>query len=132
MKASVSAKGGCEVEGDVARNLIRMSYRGQVGTAITKAAGEKVVLLLPQMRRGFAVLSDLSCLDSMDLDCAADIAKLMDILRVQGIGTVVRIIPDPTKDIGLNILSIVHFRGSVKVVTCQTRAEAERALSRLS
>jgi len=132
MKLKVSAKGGCDVEGDVAHNLIRMSYRGKVGTTEAKAAGEKVVLLLPQMRPGFAVLSDLSCLDSMDLECAANIAKTMDILRAHGVGTVVRIIPDPTKDIGLNILSIVHFRGKVRVVTCQNSAEAEQVLSRLS
>jgi hypothetical protein len=41
---------------------------------------------------------------------------------------VVRIIPDPSKDIGLNILSIVHYRGTVQVITCETALEAWRVL----
>jgi hypothetical protein len=42
---------------------------------------------------------------------------------------VVRVIPDPTKDIGLNILSVFHYRHRVRVVTCQTMEEAARLLA---
>jgi hypothetical protein len=47
------------------------------------------------------------------------------------VGTVVRIIPDPTKDIGLNILSVVHLRNGVRVLTLRDAAEAERVLHSL-
>jgi hypothetical protein len=42
---------------------------------------------------------------------------------------VVRVIPDPQKDIGLNILSLFHYRRRVRIVTCKTLAEAMKALA---
>jgi hypothetical protein len=83
---------------------------------------------LPQLRPGFTLLTDLSDLESMDLDCVSALTQLMDRLRASGISTVVRSIPDPNKDIGLKILSIIHYRRGVRIVTCDSRAEAERAL----
>lgn len=125
----MAANDGFEIQQDLSRNLIQISWRGHVGVAESNAAGESVALLLPQMRRGFMLLADLSGLESMELDCAPGIARLMDTLRENGIGTVVRIVPDPTKDIGLNILAIVHYRGTVQVITCHTAEEAERVLN---
>jgi hypothetical protein len=52
----------------------------------------------------------------------------MELFKTRSIGTVVRVIPDPEKDIGFNILSLTHYRRGVKIVTCETLAEAERAL----
>jgi hypothetical protein len=126
------AKDGLTIQGDVSRNLIQMSYHGQVGVAEMKVATEEVMPLLAQMRRGFAVLTDLSGLDSMALECATDITKMMEIFKAKGLATVVRIIPDPTKDIGFNILSRVHYRNGVKVLTFQDAAEAERILHSLA
>ena len=116
------------VRGDTSRNLIEVRYRGHVAAADAKAVSEKVMGLLPQMRQGFTFLADLSCLDSMDLDCLADITRVMDACNAAGIGTVVRIVPDPRKDIGFNILSIIHYSRGVHVITCQNSAEAERLI----
>jgi hypothetical protein len=118
------------VQGDIPRNLIEARYRGHVGPPDVKAVAEKVMDLLPQMRQGFTFLADLSGLDSMELDCVPDITRLMDACNAAGIGTVVRIIPDPRKDIGLNILSIIHYRRGVHMITCQNSAEAERVIGR--
>jgi hypothetical protein len=41
---------------------------------------------------------------------------------------VVRVIPDPHRDIGLQIMSIFHYGGDVQILTCQTLAEAEEIL----
>ncbi len=117
-----------EVLFDVSRNMIRMRYNGHVAAAEMKAYADEVRRLLPQVRKGFTVLTDLSGLHSMELDCATELTKVMDEFKVRGVGTVVRIVPDPAKDIGFNILSVVHYRRGVKVVTCQTADEAERAL----
>jgi hypothetical protein len=116
---------GCIVQGDIARNLIEVRYRGRVAVAEVRAVSEKVMDLLPQMRQGFTFLADLSCLE---LDCVTEITRIMDACNVAGIGTVVRIVPDPRKDIGLNILSIIHYRRGVHVINCQNSAEAERLL----
>jgi hypothetical protein len=41
---------------------------------------------------------------------------------------VVRVIPDPHRDIGLQIMSYFHYSGDVQILTCQTLAEAEEIL----
>jgi len=116
------------VSGDVSRNLIEVRYRGRVSTGEVKAFSDVVMDLLPQMRPGFTFLVDLSNLESMDLDCVPYITRIMDACNASGIGTVVRIIPDPRKDIGFNILSIIHYGRGVHVLTFQDSAEAERAM----
>jgi hypothetical protein len=119
---------GYAVRCDVPRNLIEVRYRGRVSFAEVRAVSEEVVEMLPQLRKGFTFLADLSALESMDLDCVSDITRIMDVCNAAGIGTVVRIIPDPRKDIGLNILSIIHYSRGVRVVSCQTAAEAESVI----
>jgi hypothetical protein len=119
---------GYLIQGDVSRNLIEVRYRGRVTAADVKAVHEEVLNLLTQMRQGFTFLADLSSLESMELDCVSDITKIMDACNAAGIGAVIRIVPDPRKDIGLNILSIIHYRRGVHVLTCQNSAEAQRAI----
>ena len=118
----------CEVVLDAARNLIRMRYNGHICAAEMRPYADEVRGLLPRLRRGFTVLTDLSGLDSMELDCAAELTRVMDTFKAKGVGSVVRIVPDPSKDIGFNILSIIHYRRGVRVATCQTAEEAERML----
>ena len=124
-------KSSIEVLVDAPRNLIRAKYVGHISAAVMKAFAEGAAVQLSQMRKGFTMLTDLSSLDSMDLDCAPVLTKLMDLSRELGVATVVRIIPDPRKDIGLNILSIVHLKSGVHIVTCQNAEEAERAIGGL-
>ena len=124
----MTAKTAFVVQGDASLNLIRIRYLGHVTAADMKAGAGEVTALLAKMRPGFTVLTDLSGLDSMDLECVPNLTKQMDEFRAKGVATVVRIIPDPTKDIGLNILAIVHDRRGVRVVTCKTAAEAAHVL----
>lgn len=113
---------------DATRNLASLRYFGQVTAADAKAAAVEVERALRQLRPGFTVLTDLSGLDSMDLDCVPSLTKIMDLCRANGVATVVRIVPDPAKDIGFNILSIIHLRRGVRIVTCATLEEAGRIL----
>jgi hypothetical protein len=64
----------------------------------------------------------------MDLDCVPPLEGLMDLCRQAGVAMVVRVIPDPHKDIGFNILSVFHYPRRVKIVTCETMEEAQSAL----
>lgn len=116
------------VQIDVVRNLASVHFNGHVSAVQARAGAESVAGLLPKMRAGFSVLVDLSGLDAMDLDCVPHLAAIMELCRTHGVGQVVRIMPDPAKDIGLNILSVIHYRGKVRLITCETLAEAERAL----
>ena len=104
------------VDADLARNLLRIQFSQQVGPEEIKTSFEKANALLVDLRPGFCLLSDLSSLQSMD------------VYDQKGIAKVVRVIPDPGKDIGLNIMSLFHYRPGVRIVTVETLAEAEKDL----
>jgi hypothetical protein len=46
----------------------------------------------------------------------------------KGASLVVRVIPDPHRDIGLQIMSIFHYGGDVQILTCETLAQAKEIL----
>jgi hypothetical protein len=116
-------------EADKTTNLLKVSYAQHVGPDDTKRAAEKLPALLADLRPGFRLLTDLSALESMDLACVPFLKKMMDQCNKRGVETVVRVIPDPHKDIGLNIMSLFHYRRRVHIVTCETLAEAMKILA---
>ena len=74
----MTAEPVCEVSCDIPRNLIRISFRRHVSAADTKIFFEKAAGVLSQIRKGFTMLTDLSGLDAMDLDCVPDLTRMMD------------------------------------------------------
>ena len=117
-----------QVEFDKPKNLLRIKYSGHVDAEQTQDAVEKIASALGDVSPGFRMLADLSGLDVMDAACAKHIRKAMDLCNHKGVEQIVRIIPDPSKDIGLNILSIFHYRRGVRIVTCETLDQARAAL----
>ena len=85
--------------------------------------------LLAEVRPGFRLLVDFSGLELMDLACVPHIERMMDRCNQKGVEMVVRVIPDPHKDIGMNILSLFHYRRRVRIVTCETLEKAMEVLS---
>jgi len=114
---------------DKSKNLLTFSFSGHVTETETRQWREKLTELLAGVRPGFKLLSDFSDLETMDLACVPDIELSMDLCDKAGIGKVVRIIKDPRKDIGFNILSVFHYRRRIPIVTCETMEEALRALA---
>jgi anti-anti-sigma regulatory factor len=110
------------------QQLLHVSYIHRVRAEELRSALKDVDALLADLKPGFAALVDLDRLASMDTDCIPELAKLMDACSRKGVGLVVRVIPDPRKDIGLNILSLFHYRKPVKLVTCASLEEAAREL----
>jgi hypothetical protein len=53
----------------------------------------------------------------------------MDLMSKLGVAKVVRVIPDPHKDIGLNIMSLFHYPRRIPIVTCPTLKEAMAELA---
>jgi hypothetical protein len=117
-----------QAEVDKAQNLLKISYAQRVGAEEMKRAEERLAALVADLRPGFRMLTDLSDLENMDLACVPHIERAMDLCDGKGVAMVVRIIPDPHKDIGMNILSLFHYRRRVRIVTCETLAEAIKAL----
>ena len=116
-------------EVDKAKNLLRINFAGHVGLEDTARGSESIPALLADLPAGFRLLTDLSALESMDLACVPHIEAVMDQCNTKGVDMVVRVIPDPHKDIGLNILSLFHYGRRVRLVTCETLAEAMSALA---
>ena len=55
-------------------------------------------------------------------------AKKLRVIGRAGVGWVARVIPDPGKDIGMNILTAFHYPRRLRVVTCKSLVEAARAI----
>ena len=118
-----------KAEVDKPKNLLKIIYGERVGPEETKRCAAELKLLLADQQAGFRLLTDLSTLESMDIACVPDIRRMMDLLNKKGVEQVVRVIPDPRKDIGLNIMSLFHYRRGVQIVTCETLEEAMTTLT---
>jgi hypothetical protein len=116
------------IEFDQPRNLLVIRYGDHVGPDETEQALEEMRLALKRVERGFRLLADLTALHSMDLACAPHIESAMDLCNGKGVSDVVRIIPDPRKDIGMQIMSYFHYGGDVRIVTCESADEAMKLL----
>ena len=118
-----------EVETDTARNLLLIAYREHVRPAELAQGRAQVAAALEAMKPGFRLLTDLSGLDSMEYACAAEIEAMMDLFRAKGVAEVVRVVPDPRKDIGFAVMSHFHYDRETPVLTVDSRAEALEKLS---
>ncbi len=95
--------------------------------AIDAAQGDEYLPRLGQFipsAKGFNLLVDLTAVESMDRGIHGTIKKAMDLFNVRGVAKIVRVIPDPGKDIGLNIMSVFHYESSVRILTVSSRQEA--------
>ena len=111
------------------RNIVKISYVGHIGVVESKLAERALADAMDSAKPGFCLLTDLSNLTSMDIACVPYISKTMELARSHGVAKVVRIIPDPLKDIGFAIMSLFHYPHHLLIVTCETAAEAEHALT---
>ena len=117
-----------QAEADKSANLLKLSFSQHVDLDEAKRCFERVQTLLADMQPGFRLLTDLSDLELMDVACARYVGRIMDFCNAKGIAQVVRVIPDPRKDIGLKIISLFHYRRDVRAVTCENLEEAKKAL----
>jgi hypothetical protein len=111
-----------------ARRLLHLSYIENVTPADLERGYPEVLALLAEFPDGFDMLADLGRLESMDIACEEIIGKTMEMMEQHGLERVVRVIPDPTKDIGLNIIGMFHYSKKIRIVTCETIAQAAKVL----
>jgi len=103
-------------------------FIGEVRTEELQRALADVAAELTGLSPGFRYLVDFSQFESMNLDDTPMVGRVMELLGHAGVGLVVRVIPDPSKDIGMNILTVFHYPHDLKVITCQKMSEAAEAL----
>jgi hypothetical protein len=115
-------------ESNVPRKLLEIRYGGVVGADETEKGLEQLGASLARLEAGFRVLVDLTELELMDVKCAPFVEKAMDLCNEKGASMVVRVVPDPHRDIGLQIMSVFHYGGEVRIFTCETITQAEELL----
>jgi anti-anti-sigma regulatory factor len=118
-----------KVEVDKGRNLLVIRYRGRVGRDAVEQCSHEIRRALAQLERGFQLLADFTELEEMDVSCASVVAEIMDLCNEAGVATVVRVIPEPRQDIGLQIMSFFHYGNNVCIATCTSMDEALKLLS---
>ena len=116
------------VESDRSKRLLVISAAGEVTKKEVEAVALRVREMMKEVTPGFRVLTDFRWLDRMDPAAATHLAEIMDVLAEKDVAAVVRVIPDPHKDIGLNILSQFHYGPNIKLITFESLAEALSAL----
>jgi hypothetical protein len=110
------------------RQLLHIRYLGTVQPAEFQHSREDLTAQLRELSPGFRLLADFSQLESMELNCEGELGRMMELIGQGGVALVVRVIPDSSKDIGMNILTVFHYPHRLRVVTCKNLVDAARAL----
>jgi hypothetical protein len=109
--------------------ILYFCYIGQVGIKDLQRNAKQLEEMLAELAPEFRVLADLSRLEAMDIACVPEIGKTMETLERYRVGLIVRVIPDPSKDIGFNIISAFHYKNRPHTATCRTMEEAAALLA---
>jgi hypothetical protein len=117
------------VELDRSKRLLVISAVRRVTGEEARQAARQVRELLEGVAPGFRVLADFRWLDSMDAAAARHVAQITDALAEKQAASVTRVMPDPRKDIGLNILSQFHYGPEIQIRTFETLADALQSLA---
>ena len=118
------------VEIDRSKRLLVISALQRVTAEQAKLVTKQVRDLLRDVAPGFRVLADFRWLESMDSAAAHHVADIMDALAEKRVASVTRVMPDPHKDIGLNILSQFHYGPEIQLATFETLADAIQSLTK--
>jgi hypothetical protein len=118
-----------QASADDSGRILTVSYSHDVGVEEVQQCLGTIRDLLQKMQPGFVLLTDMSSLDSMDTACAPYVAEIMDLCNARGVKAVVRVIPDPRKDIGFLLLSRFHYNPEVEVKTFDNLAAAIESLA---
>src|SRR5947199_8413844 len=118
------------VEIDQSKRVLAVSARRQVTAEQAKLGAQQVRELVRDVAPGIRVLADFRWLESMDPAAAPHVAEIMDALAEKRVASVTRVMPDPHKDIGLNILSQFHYGPEIQLATFETLADAIQSLTK--
>ena len=116
------------VTSNKSRQLLCVSYIGRMQSEEFRRSHEQLTAQLGEMSPGYCLLVDFSHLEFMGLDCEPELGRMMELIGRAGVGWVARVIPEPSKDIGMNILTAFHYPHRLPVVTCKSLVEAAKAL----
>ena len=117
------------IEANDDERLLKINWLGHVDSDEMRRCADEIGVTASKMRPGFRVLVDMSDLESMDYAGAPYIGLVMDLCVAKQVEHVIRVIPNPRKDIGLNIMSYLRYGSKVRVTICENMAEAMQRLA---
>lgn len=110
---------------DEKHNAIIIEYSGIVDAAEAARFFSEIQTLVPKCRKGFNILADMSMLQVMAPETLETVKKAMDFFNAHGVEEIIRVIPDPSQDVGFSIMSLFHYSKEVKFSTVRSRKDAE-------
>lgn len=113
---------------DSTLNAVVIVFSDQVDITQAEQSYIDIQKATPKHGKGFKILTDLSKVESMEPGVRAAIKKSMDFFNQNGVTEVIRIIPDPSKDIGFSIMSLFHYSKDVQILTVSSFEEASAYL----
>lgn len=113
---------------DPTHNTVIIDFIGKIDPAQSEDYLASIPKLVPKDKKKFNLLVDLSLVESMDPHMKGPIKQAMEIFNSHGVEMIIRVIPNPHHDIGLNIMSFFHYDKKVRMLTLKSRQEANDRL----
>ncbi len=116
------------VDIDVSHNRVHITLSETFQENEAMQMLDEITIRLKELQNGFLVLCDLTALKIFEHDARRVFREIMDLCNRNGVGKVIRIVPDPLNDFGLTVLSHFHYDHGVPVITFRTLDEAKKHL----
>jgi hypothetical protein len=97
------------------KNVLHIRFRDNVTTTQFDEFHRELANLLQPLAEGFVLISDFTDLTEMDFACWKPVGYMMERMVQAGVGEVIRVLDDSSKDIGCGILSTFHYPASLPV-----------------
>ena len=110
-------------------NIISIKIESSFDLQQAEQLHVEIERIIPEVKKGFTVLTDLTSLQKMDLESRESIAKYMKLFNECGVAEIIRIVPDMTKDLGFNIMSLFHYSRDIKIRTFGSLEEASKHIN---
>jgi hypothetical protein len=117
------------VTSNKSKKLLQIRFIGQIEPEDFPPALQDLKAQLRILPPGFRYMADFSQFETMPIKCSENIGQFMDLIGRAGVSQVVRIMPEPIKDFGLNILAAFHFPPTVQINIFRNLAEAKELLN---
>lgn len=116
------------LEIDRLHNRIHITLSGRFDAPQSKALLREMQSRSEELQADAHLLCDLTALTEFDPKARPYFRNLMDLCNATGIRKIVRVIPDPSDNFGLTLMSYFHYDASVAVITCSSFSEALKHL----
>jgi anti-anti-sigma regulatory factor len=113
---------------DEAGQFLTITYIGHITSGCVEGSRRKIRDEMKHLQPGFALLVDLTLLETMDHECAQTIGAMIELCSSREMALAVWVIPDPNKDIGMNLIARFHCWEPVRTHTRVNLAEAIKCL----